>query len=80
MSFLPPGTFLVDFNIQVTSSLEDTASHEHGGLHGHSKGQQKVNSPSLGQFQPLFIPIIMVQFFLKSSKGNTGFVLDNEGL
>ena len=42
VSFLPPGTFLVDFNIQVTSSLEDAVSHEHGGLHRHSKGQLTI--------------------------------------
>ena len=43
-------------------------------------GVQKVNSPSLGRFQPLFTSIVVVQFFLKSLKGNTGLILDNEGL
>ena len=42
-------------------------------------GTQKVNSPSLSQFQTLFTPITVVKFFLKTLKGNICLVLDNKG-
>jgi len=41
-------------------------------------GIQKANSPSLGQFQPLLIPIAVVEFFFKTLKGSISLVLDSE--
>jgi len=39
---------------------------------------QKVNSPSLGQLQTLFTSITIVEFFLKTLKGDIGLVLDTQ--
>jgi len=41
---------------------------------------KKVNSPSVGQFQPLFTPQTVIEFFLQSLKGSIGLVPNSEGL
>jgi len=39
-------------------------------------GIQKANSPSLGQFQHLLIPVTVVEFVFKTLKGSISLVLD----
>ena len=66
----------MDFNIQVTSFLDNAMSHEHIRLYGHSKGQVTI----FWLVSALFTPSkTVIEFFLKSLKGNISLVPNSKG-
>jgi len=74
----PPYRLSVDFNFQVTSSLENAPSDEYVGLHAQSK---HISPSTLGQPQTLFSPFVVIESMLESLKVIICLmrVLDDEG-
>ena len=77
--FWPSRMFFVDFNIQVTSFLENATSHEYVWLHAHSK---LISPSTLVQLQLLSSPLDIIKSVLESLKGTVCLVriLDDEWL
>jgi len=69
----------VNFNIKITSFLENATPDEYVGLHAHSK---LVSPCILNQRQSLFIPFAVIKFIFEILKGYIRLmrVFDNESL